>query len=70
MLISPVLVVISHLPPVTVDGTLMLPVLVLVINILSVSKVPVTLPVEVLTVILLASQSLNLTLPVLLSIEK
>ena len=45
----PVAVLISHLPPVIVFGTLMLPVLVSVINTLSVSKVPETLPVLVFT---------------------
>ena len=69
ILISPVSVFISHLPPVTVLGTETSPVSVCVINTLSVSRLPVTLPVFVLTKISAASERSNLTLPVLLSIE-
>ena len=47
---------ISHLPPSAILGTLILPVSVLVINTLSISKLKVTLPVVVLTKISAASE--------------
>ena len=62
----PVDVLISHLPPVIVFGTLTLPTLVSVINTFSVSNVPETLPVLVSTKISLASEPSKITLPVLL----
>ena len=67
--ILPVSVVISHLPPLTLSGTLTRPVWDLAKNIFSESKFPLTLPVLVLTKISAASESSNFTLPVLLSIE-
>ena len=68
--ISPVDVVISHLPPETVSGTFIWPVDDFAINTFSVQSVPVTSPVEVLTVICAASQLSKSTSPVLLSILK
>ena len=55
--ISPVEVVISHLPPTAVLGTFMYPLELSAINILSVSSVPVTSPVVVFTKISPASLS-------------
>ena len=66
----PVLVVISHLPPLAVLGTLMLPVEVSVINTFSLSREPVTLPVLVLMNSSPASQPCRSMLPVVLSNEK
>lgn len=64
---SPVCVLISHMPPVDVLGTLISPVEVLVINTFSESKVPVISPVFDLTEIAEASLLSNMTSPVLLS---
>ena len=69
ILISPVPVLISHLPPAAVFGTSTLPVSVSVINTLSVSRLPRTFPVSVFTYSFSASQPLNFTSPVLLLTE-
>ena len=67
---SPVDVVISHIPPEVVFGTSILPVLVLAIKTFSLSKLPLTSPVLVSMEIPAASDSVRVTSPVLLSIEK
>ena len=61
---SPVVVVISHFPPVLLLGARTSPVEVETVKILSVKRVPVTLPVSVWTYISDASQEMNLTSPV------
>ena len=69
ILIFPVSVIISHLPPLVVFGTSTRPVSVCAINTLSVRNVPVTFPVSVSTKISAASEPLNRMSPVLLLIE-
>ena len=64
ILISPVLVIISHLPPVVVLGTSTSPVSLLAINIFSERSVPLTSPVSFLTKISAASERSNSTSPV------
>lgn len=68
-LIFPVLVIISHLPPLVVFGTLILPVAVSVMNTLSLSRLPETFPVSVSMLSSAASHPFNSTLPVLLRME-
>ena len=61
----PVVVLIRHGSPVIASGTLIFPVVVLVLNVFSESRVPFTLPVLVSMAMSAASQALKVTSPVL-----
>ena len=69
IIIFPVSVLIVHFPPDSVFGTLTRPVSLLVENILSERKEPVTSPVDVFTNISAPSHASKETSPVLLSTE-
>ena len=60
----PVPVLTLHVPPEVVSGTFTFPVEAFAINILSLSKLPITLPVDVSIFSSFASHSLNFTSPV------
>ena len=69
ILISPIEVVISHIPPLAVFGTSIFPVLVLEMKIFSLRSVPVTSPVEVSMMSSSASEAERITLPVVLTTD-
>ena len=68
-LMSPVVVVISQIPPLVHFGTLTSPVVLDAVNILSESSVPVTLPVDIFTKISPASHFEKVASPVVRVIE-